>query len=220
MTGGGRGDPLCHPDLDAILDVVRSAGLHAVHLNTWGLDLDETRAGRLREAGVDVVSVRLDAATAETYEKLKGIDGYERASAALALLDGQRGPEGLAEMMTCADNHAEMADFYERQFRERQWCVVRGFEDGLGAVDDRAVVHLLRSRRSPCLRLGERLSIDAAGVAQLCDQDVLGRWPLGSVLEQGLGPIWRSAVRRDRWEAHLRGEYAAPCDRCQAWCSL
>lgn len=51
LTGG---EPLLHPDLDAVIRDVKAAGLRSV-LMTNGVLLDQQRAGQLKSAGLDMV---------------------------------------------------------------------------------------------------------------------------------------------------------------------
>ncbi|HWB53952.1 MAG TPA: radical SAM protein, partial [Tepidisphaeraceae bacterium] len=76
LTFGGVGDPLCHPAFFEIVEAARTAGIHAIHVETDLYEIDSAQVAGLAEAGIDIISVNLPAITAQTYQRLMGIDGY------------------------------------------------------------------------------------------------------------------------------------------------
>jgi hypothetical protein len=71
VTGG---EPLLHPDIFAILDLIREAGI-AAHMCTNGTLLSEERVARLARSGIKSVSVSIDSSTPDLHDQLRGKAG-------------------------------------------------------------------------------------------------------------------------------------------------
>lgn len=73
----GIGEPLLNPDLPAIITAVKARGAHTL-FNTNGLLLRGRLVEPVVRAGLDELRVSIDSASAETYELVRGADGFER----------------------------------------------------------------------------------------------------------------------------------------------
>lgn len=71
---GSVEEPLLHPQLIDFIQLCREQGVPRVHLTTNGQLLDETRATALLNAGLTSIDISIDAATPETYLKIRGSD--------------------------------------------------------------------------------------------------------------------------------------------------
>jgi len=71
MTGG---EPMERPDIFELIRYGRSRGLRMV-MATCGLQLDEGRVERLKDAGILAFSFSLDGATAQTHDAFRGMAG-------------------------------------------------------------------------------------------------------------------------------------------------
>lgn len=76
LSFAGAGDPLLHPEFDAIVRFAREAGVRAVHLRTE-LRCDEPTLDRILDAGVDIVTVDINADRAATYKLMHSSDEFE-----------------------------------------------------------------------------------------------------------------------------------------------
>jgi len=99
LTLAGAGDPLLHPDVTAIIRFAKEAGVRAVHLRTE-LRCEHAIIDALIAAGVDIISVDLQADRAATYEQMMGDDMFERVL---------RNIEYLADHRTKLTDHAGTA---------------------------------------------------------------------------------------------------------------
>ncbi|NES78687.1 MULTISPECIES: radical SAM/SPASM domain-containing protein [Okeania] len=71
---GSVEEPLLHPQIIDFIQLCRQQGVPKVHLTTNGQLLDETRATALLKAGLTSIDISIDAATPETYLKVRGAD--------------------------------------------------------------------------------------------------------------------------------------------------
>ncbi len=113
----GIGEPLLNPDFFRIIDLCGKRKLDTIRTNTNGLLLTEDNIKRILDSPMQYLGVSLDAATPETFEKIRGVQAFDRIINGLRrfveLRDkaGQSHPqlELLYVMMTL--NIAEVKDF-------------------------------------------------------------------------------------------------------------
>lgn len=79
FTGG---EPLLRPDLVEIIERTASLGLD-VELNTNGMVLTENMISTLRDAGVNLLKISLDATDPVSFRKITGVDGFVQVTAGI-----------------------------------------------------------------------------------------------------------------------------------------
>lgn len=114
VTFTGGGDPSTHPDLPLLASLAKEAGLE-VGLYTNGL-----LTKRIVQAAPSLTwaYISLDAYGSANYQQLKGVDGFDQASATIeALAKMEHGPTVGVGMLTHADSwkYAIMAINHSRQ---------------------------------------------------------------------------------------------------------
>jgi MoaA/NifB/PqqE/SkfB family radical SAM enzyme len=86
----GIGEPLLNRELIPIIAYLKARGAHVL-FNSDAITLTAARAGALIESGLDEYRVSMDAATRETYRKIRGVDRFERVVGNVrALVDRER----------------------------------------------------------------------------------------------------------------------------------
>lgn len=156
------GEPLLLPNLFDVLEMIDTSRFY-VYITTNGWLLDEAMAKRLAEAGVDRVSVSIDAFTPEAHDVFRGMSGaYQRAISAL----GNAQKAGLAAYVNTVVGHynaqsKELADFVD-YLAEHHWGVVfncatptgnwRGNYDAMLTPEDSACLERLRERNNKIIR--------------------------------------------------------------------
>jgi hypothetical protein len=213
VTFGGLGDPLLHADWPA--PAAKRSGPIAVETDL----LCDTHALRTL-ADVDVVKIRLNADTAETYRKLMGVDGFDQATANIRrLLEMMRqgaGPRFIVPaLVKCRDNVHETESFYDRWVSACGAALIEAPSTGAGQVADPGVIDMAPPRRFACRQLIHRMTVHADGVVPRCDQDWLGREAAGNVNDEPIDVLWRRL--QDVRCAHEAGRYAGLCAGCRAW---
>ena len=117
ITFGGLGDALCHPHWAGLVEHARTAGIYGLHLET-DLHVDQSTLEALSALPIDVLSVRLNADTPETYAKLMGGDDLYAIMKRIEWLLKHRQPGGLQwvvpRMIKTTDNVHELESFVDR----------------------------------------------------------------------------------------------------------
>lgn len=94
----GIGEPLLHPELEAFIETAAQLmrGDGRIGLQTNGLLLSEARARSLLDAGLQVACISMDAASPESFRRIRTggeIGAVENAVAALKKATGSKGPQ-------------------------------------------------------------------------------------------------------------------------------
>jgi hypothetical protein len=117
VTFGGLGDALCHPHWVELIEYARTAGVYGIHLET-DLHVDQPALERLAELPIDVLSVRLNADSPETYARLMGGDDLHAVMKRIEWLLKHRQSGGLQwvvpRMIKTNDNVHELESFVDR----------------------------------------------------------------------------------------------------------
>ncbi len=66
-----RGEPLLHPKIIEFIELAKKAGVIEVSINTNATTLDEKKAEKLINSGLDQIIFSFDGGTKETYEKMR-----------------------------------------------------------------------------------------------------------------------------------------------------
>jgi len=223
---GGLGDALLHDDWFDTLERATNAGLFGVGIET-DLLVDDDTIDRLATLPIDVISVRLNADSAKTYETLMGIDAHGEVMDRLQRLFKQRnvnrqenkGFQGwvVPRMVKVAENLADLETFFERWMTVSGWAVVDRALTGRGLIPDMGPVPMEvprpPDRPIELSRQKNRLTILSDGTACLCGQDWLGRCALGSLNDAPLRELWREAPKL----SDSPGRWSAVCPACAEW---
>ncbi len=224
LTLAGVGDPLLHDGVFEIIELARTSGIAAIHVETDLLPPDSAAVERLAESGVDVVSVHLPAMTPATYSSMMGVDRLGEAIENIrrfVLHRHQRGrgvPILVPRFVKCSGNLAEMETWYDQWLRALGAATIEGPSDFSGLIPDCAVADMAPRRRIACSRLWSRMTILSDGKAVTCEQDVLARQTIGDAAQQSLRDIWENGAGPIR-QAHTANCWAAKfaCANCREW---
>lgn len=222
---GGHGDPLVHPEFSEICASIRRAGVTTLGVTTPLVDLPDAALDALLSAKVDAIEVTLDANTPQTYERMHGLNEFNRVlehiSRIVKAREQKRSPQPLilCSMTRCDDTQGEIEEFVDRWTRDVGWAVVRGFNDYCRALSRGQLPTLEPPLRSGCKRLRRSMVLLADGRATACGQDfqgslTLGRWDLAPIRT-----LWNSVELNSLRERHDKGLWSEVvlCARCTEW---
>jgi hypothetical protein len=223
---GGFGEPLLHPQFPEILRRLREAGVYGVAVRTNGVALDASAIKAICTHKVDVLSVLLDAATADVYRRMHQADCFDRVCANIdAMIAARReraqpAPLIVPEMVKDVDTVGEMERFFDHWIGRVGWAVIDGYSDYAGQLSDRCVVNMAPSRRVACRRIFTRCAVLADGTVSACDRDFAGRHAVGSLNSSSLADLWQGAAMQELRRNQLAGQYDQPfplCPACRDW---
>ncbi len=217
----GAGDPLLHPSFLDILARARRAA--AVSIETDLIDANDAQLNAIVRASVDVVSIHLPAMTPATYERVMGVDALakvvENVKRLLAIRQASaRGTPVLAPtFVKLAQNLDEMEQWYDAWLRAIGSAVIAGPSDFAGQIPDCSAANMTPPLRRACSRIESRLTVLSDGSIVLCEQDALGRFPLGKIGVDSIADVWRRAMG-DARDMHRTGtSLPVLCGDCREW---
>ena len=225
LGGPVGGDALLHPQWDSIATAAHRAGVTSLGIET-DLVCDEATVDRLLDLPVDLVSVRLNADTAATYARVMGGDRFGEVIRNLERLLNERArrrstsgglPWVLPRMVKTTETLPELEAFFDKWTYFTGHAVIEPAQCGRGLMPAQSPVPMTPPRRVPCRQLGRRLTILSDGTVAQCDQDWLGRAPLGDAKLAPLLDIAGHAA--DVRALHEAGRWAelTLCGRCAEW---
>ena len=225
ITMGGFGEPLQHPDLIGMIPAAKRAGIFGINIETDGRALTGELADALLESPVDVISVFLDANSAELYQRVKGQDGFDAVVEQVekfvekSKARGSSAPLVIPHLVKTRDTMEEMEAFYDRWLKTCGAAVITGYNDYAGQIDDRAVMDMAPLQRYPCSRPDRCLTIRADGSAAICSQDYQAEYTLGNVKDKSVKELWRSEAMDNLRQAQRRGSFDGNllCAKCKEW---
>jgi len=229
---GGLGDALLHPHWDKIVSKARDAGVFSVGIET-DLLCDQDDLNKLLDLPIDLITIRFNADTAETYRKTMGADGFKQVLDNIEWLFNERLRRGEMEtgqqrararlpwlipsMVKTAQTLPEMESFFDKWTHYMGHALIIPSCEGCGLMPAMSPVPMQPPDRRPCRQVGQRMSILSDGMAALCDQDWLGRAPIGDTRAQTLLDIWRGSQRVAIAHAEHRWEELTLCGGCVEW---
>ncbi len=199
LTIGGLGDALLHPQWEDVVRAAHEAGVLGIAVET-DLTVDEAEAQKLLELPIDVVSVRLNADTAATYEAvMTGTTGgpdtgvFRTVTRNLEELlnesnrrrrDGAAGsaspPWIVPRLLKTPQTMDDLEGFFDRWTHFSQHAVIepartgRGRGPGQDLMPSMSPVPMAPPLRTPCRQIERRMTILSDCMLAQCDQDWLG----------------------------------------------
>ena len=109
MTGG---DPLMREDFFGLVEHAKKNGLYVAVAASVTARLNEGSVARMKELGVDIVSVSLDGASPATHDKLRGVPGTWDATVRALRIAKDAGLRAQVNTTVMRSNIEELADIF------------------------------------------------------------------------------------------------------------
>lgn len=211
------GEPLLIPALRERILEMRARGI-AIAFNTNGLILSDEVAAMVVELQVDSVFVSLDAATPETYRKIRGLDKLEKAEASVFRLLAARGAGPVPRIgvsFTIQDDNRHEVDAFVARWAGVVDCVRTGLVFENGTFPDMVVP----AERKPCPALYNTMPVHNDGAVTICCLDGFKTTVVGNVFEQGVAGVWQGEEFAKVRYFHETGQWdKVPfCKNCNGW---
>ncbi|MGP8069087.1 MAG: TIGR04053 family radical SAM/SPASM domain-containing protein [Candidatus Bathyarchaeia archaeon] len=132
LTGG---DPLMRDDFFDLIEYAKEKGVYVAVAASVTPKLNETTISRMKEMGVDIMSLSLDGALPETHDKLRGVKGtWEKTIHALQLAN-EAGLRAQINTTVMRSNINELPEIFHfvRQRKAVAWEVFFLIRTGRGA---------------------------------------------------------------------------------------
>lgn len=204
------GEPLLHSRWTECVKICHRHRVRAL-MQTNCLLLDEAAAERVLESGLDAITFSIDAAAAETYQKLKPAGDFERVVANVERFleiarQRQRSPYTVVQFVRGRENYREAGDFLRYwKGRGADFIRIKPMYNFSGSID----TGNLPSHKKPCILLWTSLSVHWDGSVSLCCMEIEGREVMGDAARQPLMEIVDNKAFRAVRRLHLQGGQAS-----------
>jgi pyruvate-formate lyase-activating enzyme len=209
------------------IDYAKKIGLNKVYLNTNLVLFRESMLDRLEASGLDRLTVGVDAATAETYKKIRVGGNFRKLEKNIHfLLNAKAGGrlrnlDIILQFIVQAENQHEEEMFKQKWIGSEATIKIRHRLGWGNAVTADALTIPNTSRTVPCPWLMRTMSIHSSGKVAQCDADWNGEHYFGDLTKQTIEQVWLGALLGLR-KRHLSNDFDfAPCNDCRDWqCGL
>jgi len=132
LTGG---DPLMRDDIFDLIDYAKSKSVYVALAASVTPKLNETTISRMKNVGVDIISVSLDGASPETHDRLRGIRGTWKKTIQAMQSAKEAGLRAQINTTVMRSNINELAEIFHivRQCGAVAWEVFFLIRTGRGA---------------------------------------------------------------------------------------
>lgn len=226
---GGLGDAALHPEWEKIVTAAQEAGVFSIGLET-DLHCEKDELTKILDQPIDLVKIRFNADTADTYKKTMGTDGFKKVLNNIEDLFNERlrrtgsnqhargaMPWLVPSMVKTAETLPEMEGFFDKWTHYMGHALIEPACAGCGLMPAQSPVPMEPPDRRACLQLSRRMSILSDGTVAQCDQDWLGRAPIGDTRVQTLLDIWRGSRAVAEAHAQQRWGELTICGSCVEW---
>jgi len=222
LSGGG--EPMLHAQAVDLMEYAKKAGAK-VGLITNGSRFTEVNSRRLLEANVDMIEFSVDAADAETYDRVRKGLKWETLVENVQRMIALRSRLKSATKIIASGVNQEGVDieavarFWEPlvdNFQKRKY-LTWGINDPSRSADP--TPYLPPEDHVPCPFIFERLNIDSRGKVMVCGFDIAARTDMGNIHEKSIREIWHGEGFQYYRDRHLSGRGTAIdlCRDCPDW---
>ena len=219
----GLGEPTLHPDLFEVIRYAKKKGVVDVNMHTNGTRLETDFNRQLIESGLDRLTISLDSADKQRYEKIRVGAKFEKVYAAVEDLIKQRNGHKSTRLHIKA-NFIEM-DEKDSTEKDKFIAYWKDKVDRIGILryldcqNQERLAHKENYRQDDdfcCAELWRRLVILSDGTATLCSRDMQKHDVLGNINEQTVADIWTGNKMQRIRDMHRKGCFKefSLCEDC------
>ncbi|MBA7617846.1 GTP 3',8-cyclase [subsurface metagenome] len=221
----GRGEALINPDISRMIKYAKEKGIHKVWLNTNGTLLSVKKSKELLEAGIDRLEVSIDAATRETFKKIKGKDKYDlvvKNTIECCRLKKELNAktEIVVSFVESSMNTLDKDTFIKfwKNYTD-QVCIRPVHQHGALVSNQRISKEKKEKERLPCSILWERVEINYYGGLNYCEFDWENREKMGNVEKSSIKEIWNSKKYKQLRRLHIEKRFSEIplCSICKTY---
>lgn len=205
----GYGEPLLNPNIIEAVNYAKSNGFFRVLLETNASLLDDVMLNSLSNAGLDIISLNLNAIDGNVDFKREELPSSSIIKRILDFNDQNRDKAFslVLQVVKTVDND-ELVEFYYKRFEYIvDKIVIRSFNDFLGKFSDKQFVDFspLEKDRKMCAKTAHSLFVSSTGKPHICMQ----QFDQGIEGEKDLLTVWQ--------ENRNRGGHFDFCSNCKQW---
>lgn len=212
------GEPTLSKNVWSRIKSAKEKGIETTIINSNGNLLNPDICRKLIESGLDEVYIGLDAATSETYSKVRVRGNFDTVVKNIHyLLDHKKSNlKVIVQFGVYDENEHEMEAFKKYWGKYDVSVFIRPKLTWLGYLSEHNPQQI---GRHACPWIFDSLPIYYNGLVPYCICDWDNRMPMGDINKQTITEVWQTAYRK--WQnRHLAGDFESLpdfCRQCRDW---
>ncbi len=199
-------------------------GLSSINLNTNLVPADKALCNELVDTQLNRIIVSLDAATSDTYDKIRRGGDFKKVLANIENLlvakekNNYINPEIIVQFIVQDENENEI-ELFKKLFENKK--VVLKIREKLGwgtGIEAKNLTIPEEARDYPCPWSNRGFPIHVTGQVGQCDASWNGIYYFGDINYQSIAEVWNSSklsnLRERQWNLDFDYE---PCKECKDW---
>ena len=220
------GEPLMRKDMPELISYAKLKGIKYVSINTNGSLLDTEKRHKLIKAGLNHIEVSIDAATSETYSRIRqqAPDMFEVVVENTIAYKKDLKNFGLNGKVSVSfvlqKNNAHELEKFKSFWKDKvDFVVIRPFHQHNKLIlENERSTKMSSRRRHPCPYLWNRLIIQHDGRVRFCEADWKAEHAIGNVKENSIKDIWSGQKYAELRKSHVNGTFEhLYCFTCTDW---
>ncbi|MHB8159354.1 MAG: radical SAM/SPASM domain-containing protein [Thermoleophilia bacterium] len=220
------GEPLMTPRIFELIDRIKTvAPSTLLNMDTNALLLDEEKAEKILDSKLDVLLFSVNAATAETYKKVRGSTKYDQVITNIERFLARRQERGYVwpkvkvQLIVMAETKNEIGLFREQWGpHEVDVLMIPAINWGGHRPEVQSLMQP-PGKRYPCTFLWNSFSINWDGKVSFCNVDFNHLGIVGDLHEQSIAEVWKSPEFERYRSLHKAGRWSEIdlCRDCNYW---
>lgn len=220
------GEPLLNPQIFDLIDHIKTvAPSTLLNMDTNALLLDEAKAEKILDSKLDVLLFSVNAATPETYKKVRGSTKFDQVIANIERFLKMRKerryvwPRVKVQLIVMRDTKDEIGLFKEQWGQHEVDVLLIPAINWGGHRPDVGSLMQMPSRRYPCTFLWNSFSINWDGKVSFCNVDFDHLGVIGDVSNQSIEEIWKGPELARYRQLHKQSRWheIELCRECNYW---
>lgn len=225
ITLNGYGEPFITEEVYEMVSLAKEFGFN-IKINTNGHYLTEDRIIRLLEDPPHVLSISLDGATKEVYEKVRINGNFDKVQNAISLFirlrkeqDKEQEVKLNLQIIKMDETQEEVDDFCNFWKDKVDEVHVPNVHNWGGVIQKNGVLNDLEITRYPCKELFRTMMVFYDGNVSICCAVFDDNMNLGNIHEQPLKDIWNNSEYQLLRKHHINGDFHKidVCKDCNMW---
>jgi len=200
----------------------KEKGIRKTVINSNANLMDKKCVEKIINSGLDEIYIGLDAATPETYSKIRVGGDYDRVVKNIEFLlwrlenENLENPKVVTQFGVYDENENEVEAFEKFWESKGVKAFVRPKLTWLGYLEDKIRT---TEKRWPCSWLFDSINILETGMVPYCICDWDNRRPFGDINKESIKDVWQKKIRyyqilhaQERWD-----ELPEFCQQCRDW---
>jgi len=227
-----NGEPFLVPDLAKYVKLCKIQGIEYVFITTNAGVATEDRMIEVLEAGLDSIKFSINAGTRESYKKIHGADGYDKAMSLLRFTRKHRDENHLACRILVG---FVVTDFTQEEMELQASEIINVADDILffkpdnfggymtelyknyfsKNVDTELPFYDYPNKNLPCTMLFNSINVTCEGYLTLCCSEALNYMVIEDINKLSLKDAWHSKAMAEIRTRHINGNVSnTQCYRC------